>query len=210
MQPTPSPENLQPSVGALESVAQHLKSFGPDQRGFIRYALPKTQLKTALIEHFGKIDDHLQNTYNPALGKRFDAAKNQMIRHIQHRITQVKSLPKTDRLSLQMENAHYYIEDVLFATKIVSKHVLDVLPLESQAEEIRLLRKEALPTFEQILVTKNGVSITEAHQLLHPLRTHLLALERLARKGAPYSAVETETEVIEKIAHDIFASNLHK
>lgn len=183
-------------LATLKSVVNHLRSFGPDQQGFITRCYPQTELKTQLVARLIEADRYLADSDNTALSKDFQTVKSRFIAYIENKIRSIESSsPGAPPLN--------HVQDVLFATKMLTLPEWRSIPglLDKQREELRQLRRESLLAYEAILMKKRNCSQTDAHTLLHPLRVELLNLEKTL--GSP-SDIEPLCIKITQLSDQLF------
>ncbi len=149
----------------LSQLRGDLTTFNPDQVQMVKGYLPKTNLKTNLVNVLSNMRIDLISNSDRELTGKFKQLKADLIGHVDKRISRLQNptpLVAVDpwialevktqdaTLKLRCQNASTHVDDLLFACKEVIAKQLDGAN-QVEAEEVREFRQNNLPIYLQLI-----------------------------------------------------------
>lgn len=163
------------TIQYLTQLKGDLKTFTPDQIEMVKGYLPKTHLRTRLVDVVSTLRLDLISKPDQELTGKFKILKSDLVTHVDKRISRLKNPQdcacidpwialerKTSNpdLKSQCEDASTHIEDVLFTCcEVIDNRMQDVSRFEAQ--EVSEFRANFLPRYLDIIQPNSERSMLE-------------------------------------------------
>jgi hypothetical protein len=197
------------TVQYLNQLKGDLKTFTPDQVEMVKAYLPKTHLRTRLVDVVSALRLDLITKPDQELTGKFKQLKNDLVGHIDRRILRLNN-PQTcacidpwialerrtsnPALKNQCEDASTHIEDVLFTcSEVIDKGMQDIS--RAEAQEVSEFRTSFLPRYLEIIQLNS-----EQTTLEKPIQDGFQKLEAALKLGDFTSAKQAAQAINTSLA----------